>query len=151
MTSVLVLNGPNLSRLGSREPDIYGGGTLQDLRSALEDHAATLATDAIISIDFRQTDSETELISWLHEAVDTASPVIMNPAAFTHYSYALRDAAAQVPDAGISLVEVHITNPHAREQFRHTSVISGVATGVIAGFGFDSYILALDAIARRLS
>ena len=151
MTTVFVLNGPNLGRLGSREPDVYGGGTLVDLSAELEAHVQTLPNAASIVLDFRQTDSETELISWLHEAVDDGAPVIMNPAAFTHYSYALRDDAAQVSGAGLPLVEVHITNPHAREEFRHTSVISGVATGVIAGFGFDSYILALDAVARRLS
>lgn len=151
MTTVFVLNGPNLGRLGSREPDVYGGGTLIDLRASLDAHLASLPNATAFTLDFRQTDSETELISWLHEAVDTESPVIMNPAAFTHYSYALRDAAAQVTGAGLPLVEVHITNPHAREEFRHTSVISGVATGVIAGFGFDSYILGLDAVARRLS
>ncbi|CAO1651800.1 3-dehydroquinate dehydratase [Salinibacterium sp. NG22] len=151
MTTVFVLNGPNLGRLGSREPDVYGGGTLVDLSAELDAHAQTLPNAASIVLDFRQTDSETELISWLHEAVDAGAPVIMNPAAFTHYSYALRDAAAQVSGAGLPLVEVHITNPHTREEFRHTSVISGVATGVIAGFGFESYILALDAVARRLS
>lgn len=151
MTTVFVLNGPNLGRLGSREPDVYGGGTLVELEAALRTHAAGLSNSSRLSIDFRQTDSETELIAWLHEAVDSASPVIINPAAFTHYSYALRDAAAQVTSAGITLIEVHITNPHAREEFRHTSVISGVASGVIAGFGFESYILGLDAVARRLS
>jgi len=151
VTTVFVLNGPNLGRLGSREPDVYGGGTLVDLQAQLESHAQTLPNAASILLDFRQTDSETELISWLHEAVDAGAPVIMNPAAFTHYSYALRDAAAQVSSAGLPLIEVHITNPHTREEFRHTSVISGVATGVIAGFGFESYILGLDAVARRLS
>ena len=120
MASVLVLNGPNLGRLGSREPDVYGS---QDLGAL-----------------------EAELISWLYEAVDTATPVILNPAAFTHYSYGLRDAAALVTKAGLPLIEVHISNPHARETFRHTSVISGVATGVIAGFGFGSYRLALVAL-----
>lgn len=144
MTTVLVLNGPNLGRLGSREPDVYGSGTLDDLRGQLEAEASGL------TIDLRQTNDEAELISWLYEAVDTGSPVILNPAAFTHYSYALRDAAALVTKAGLLLVEVHISNPHAREEFRHTSVISAVATGVIAGFGFDSYALALDLIARRL-
>ncbi|GHD39837.1 3-dehydroquinate dehydratase [Mycetocola manganoxydans] len=141
--SVLVLNGPNLGRLGSREPDVYGSGTLDDLRSILEADAPDGTT-----IDLRQTNDEAELISWLYEAVDSGTPVILNPAAFTHYSYALRDAAALVPKAGLALVEVHISNPHAREAFRHTSVISGVATGVIAGFGFDSYRLALTAITR---
>lgn len=150
MTKVLVLNGPNLGRLGSREPDVYGGGTLVDLRTELQAHAKSLPHDVSVDLDFRQTDSETELISWLHEAVDGAIPVILNPAAFTHYSYALRDAAAQVTGAGLPLIEVHITNPHTREVFRHTSVISGVATGVIAGFGFESYILAVDTVARRL-
>ena len=143
--SVLVLNGPNLGRLGSREPDVYGSGTLDDLRAALSAEASGRFT-----IDLRQTNDEAELIGWLYEAVDTWSPVILNPAAFTHYSYALRDAAALVTKAGLLLVEVHISNPHAREEFRHTSVISAVATGVIAGFGFDSYSLALDLIARRL-
>jgi len=151
VTTVFVLNGPNLGRLGSREPDVYGGGTLVELQAQLESHAQTLPNAVSITLDFRQTDSETELISWLHEAVDAGAPVIMNPAAFTHYSYALRDAAAQVSSAGLPLIEVHITNPHTREEFRHTSVISGVATGVIAGFGFESYILGLDAVARRLS
>jgi 3-dehydroquinate dehydratase-2 len=145
MANILVLNGPNLGRLGSREPDVYGSGTLEDL-------AAQLAplTPPGHAIDLRQTNDEAELIGWLYEAVDTASPVILNPAAFTHYSYALRDAAALVTKAGLILIEVHISNPHAREEFRHTSVISGVATGVIAGFGFGSYELALAAINRDL-
>lgn len=145
MTRVLVLNGPNLGRLGSREPDVYGSGTLDDLRVLLESEAR-----GDLSIDLRQTDDEATLIGWLHEAVDTGSAVILNPAAFTHYSYALRDAAALVTKAGLLLVEVHLSNPHAREEFRHTSVISAVATGVIAGFGFDSYSLALNLVARRL-
>ena len=141
MPPVLVLNGPNLNRLGTREPDVYGNGSLADLEAAL----GATGTE----IDLRQTNSEAELIGWLHEAVDTGAPVILNPAAFTHYSYALRDAAALVTKAGLLLVEVHISNPHAREEFRHTSVISAVATGVIAGFGFDSYLLALELIRRR--
>jgi 3-dehydroquinate dehydratase-2 len=141
MTTVLVLNGPNLSRLGSREPDVYGSQDLDALRTLLVADAAGRAT-----IELRQTDDEAQLIRWLHEAVDSSTPVILNPAAFTHYSYGLRDAAAMVTKAGVPLVEVHISNPHARETFRHTSVISGVATGVIAGFGFDSYRLALRAV-----
>lgn len=141
MTTVLVLNGPNLSRLGSREPDVYGSQDLEALRAVLTEDATDQAT-----IELRQTDDEAELIHWLHEAVDSSTPVILNPAAFTHYSYGLRDAAALVTKAGIPLIEVHISNPHARETFRHTSVISGVATGVIAGFGFDSYRLALKAV-----
>ncbi|WP_120336896.1 type II 3-dehydroquinate dehydratase [Cryobacterium soli] len=143
MRTILVLNGPNLGRLGSREPDVYGSANLDDLR--------TLLTEAVpddVAVDVRQTDDEAELIHWLYEAVDTSTPVVLNPAAFTHYSYALRDAAALVTKAGIPLVEVHISNPHARETFRHTSVVSAVATGVIAGFGFDSYRLAVDYIVR---
>jgi 3-dehydroquinate dehydratase-2 len=137
MTRVLVLNGPNLGRLGSREPDVYGDQDLDALRRLLESEADG------VDIDLRQTDDEAELIGWLHEAVDTSSAVLLNPAAFTHYSYAVRDAAAMVTKAGGILIEVHISNPHAREEFRHTSVISGVATGVIAGLGFTGYALAL--------
>ena len=143
MSSILVLNGPNLGRLGSREPDVYGDQDLPALTTLLTSEAPE-GTE----IDLRQTDDEATLLGWLHEAVDTRTPVILNPAAFTHYSYALRDGAAQVTKAGLPLIEVHISNPHAREQFRHTSTISGVATGVIAGFGFDSYVLALAAIGR---
>ncbi|WP_213814699.1 type II 3-dehydroquinate dehydratase [Glaciihabitans sp. dw_435] len=143
MTTVLVLNGPNLGRLGSREPDVYGHQDMAALRALLQAEAGEGYT-----IDLRQTDDEAEMIHWLHGAVDSATPVILNPAAFTHYSYALRDAAALVTKSGGTLIEVHISNPHAREEFRHTSVISGIATGVIAGFGFDSYVLALWAIGR---
>lgn len=145
MTRVLVLNGPNLGRLGSRQPEVYGSLGLDDLRDQLKDAAGG------VDVDVRHTDSEAELMGWLHEAVDSGSHVILNPAAFTHYSYALRDAAALITEAGLLLVEVHISNPYAREKFRHTSVISGVATGVIAGFGFDSYLLALELVLRRSS
>ncbi|PDQ36143.1 MAG: 3-dehydroquinate dehydratase [Candidatus Lumbricidophila eiseniae] len=143
MTTILVLNGPNLGRLGSREPEVYGSATLADIGRELE------ASAPGITIDLRQTDDEAELIGWLHEAIDSGTPVILNPAAFTHYSYGLRDAAAQVTHAGIPLVEVHLSNPYARETFRHTSVISGIAAGVIAGFGVESYRLAVEWIARR--
>lgn len=138
MSAVLVLNGPNLGRLGSREPEIYGSATLSDLSSLLEAEAP-----AGVGVEIRQTDDEATLIKWLHEALDARTPVILNPAAFTHYSYALRDAVALVTSAGTPVIEVHISNPHARESFRHSSVISGVATGVIAGFGMQSYVLAL--------
>ncbi|WP_440710367.1 type II 3-dehydroquinate dehydratase [Herbiconiux sp. YIM B11900] len=143
MASVLVLNGPNLGRLGSREPDVYGSQDLEALGELLRVDAEAIPSPEPIRIDLRQTNDEAELIAWLYEAVDTTTPVILNPAAFTHYSYALRDAAALVTKAGLPLIEVHISNPHARETFRHTSVISGVASGVIAGFGFTSYRLAL--------
>lgn len=144
MTTVLVLNGPNLARLGSREPEIYGTTNWAEIVELIEDRASTLR----LSADVRQTDSEAELISWLHEAVDAKLDVVLNPAAFTHYSYALRDAAALVKQGGRRLIEVHLSNPHSREEFRHTSVISGVATGVIAGFGADSYLLALQQLAN---
>ena len=141
MSRILILNGPNLGRLGTREPDVYGSFTLADVSDALKADAPGY------DIDVRQSDSEPELMSWLFEAVDTSTPVILNPAAFTHYSYALRDAAVQVTKSGKKLIEVHLSNPHTREEFRHNSVISGVATGVIAGFGLTSYLLALSAIA----
>jgi 3-dehydroquinate dehydratase-2 len=144
MTTILVLNGPNLGRLGSREPEVYGSETLADIGDRL---AASLPEG--VEVDLRQTEDEAELIGWIHEAVDRRTPVVLNPAAFTHYSYALRDAAAQLKTAGVPLVEVHLSNPHSRETFRHTSVISGVATGVIAGFGADSYRLAIDWLLRH--
>ena len=142
-STILVLNGPNLGRLGSREPEIYGSQTLDDIRAELE----AFVPDGV-TVELRQTDDEGELIGWLHEAVDRAVPVVLNPAAFTHYSYGLRDAAALLKQAGVPLVEVHLSNPHTRETFRHTSVISGVASGVIAGFGSDSYRLAVDWLLR---
>ncbi|MCB9428483.1 MAG: type II 3-dehydroquinate dehydratase [Actinobacteria bacterium] len=139
---VLVLNGPNLARLGTREPDVYGSTTWAQVQDMISQHATGLGMQA----DIRQTDSEAELIGWLHEAADEQVPVVLNPAAFTHYSYGLRDAAAQL---NAPLIEVHLSNPAAREEFRHTSVISGVATGTIAGFGVTSYLLALDALKER--
>ena len=144
MSKVLVLNGPNLNRLGSREPDVYGTASYADLVSSLTASANQLGMD----VDVRQTNDEAELISWLHEAADSKSNVILNPAAFTHYSYALRDACAIVTSAGLKLIEVHISNPHSREEFRHNSVISAVATGVIAGFGQNSYLLALSELSH---
>ncbi|MCF8548474.1 MAG: 3-dehydroquinate dehydratase [Pontimonas sp.] len=145
MTSIMVLNGPNLGRLGSREPEIYGSQTLADIELGLR---GMLPAD--VSLDFRQSDDEATLIGWLHEAADARSPVIFNPAAFTHYSYALRDACQIVTDAGVPVIEVHLSNPHARESFRHTSVISGSVLGVIAGFGERSYQLALTQILTLL-
>jgi 3-dehydroquinate dehydratase II len=144
MSLVLVLNGPNLGRLGSREPDIYGSTDYAGLVAKATDAGSALG----LTVEVRQTDSEAELIGWLHEAVDREADVVLNPAAFTHYSYAVRDAAVQVTKAGKRLIEVHLSNPHTREEFRHKSVISGVSTGVIAGFGVDSYLLALSQLAR---
>ncbi len=146
MTRVLVLNGPNLGRLGVREPEVYGSATLADLAAAVGGWGGGLG----LTVECRQTDDESELVGWLHEAVDAGAHVVLNPAAFTHYSYALRDAAAQVTDAGLLLVEVHLSNPLAREAFRRHSVVGPVATGTVAGFGFDSYRLALQALAARL-
>lgn len=146
MTRVLVLNGPNLGRLGVREPEVYGSANLDDLRAACAGWGAELGVD----IEVRQTDDEAELIGWLHAAVDAGDHVVLNPAAFTHYSYGLRDAAAQVTSAGLRLVEVHLSNPYARERFRHLSVIGPVASGTVAGFGFDSYRLALSAITHLI-
>ncbi|NDH65018.1 MAG: type II 3-dehydroquinate dehydratase [Microbacteriaceae bacterium] len=143
MAKILVINGPNLARLGSREPEIYGTVNYDQLTERIHDAAAQLGH----TVEVRQSDSESELIGWLHEAVDNKSDVVINPAAFTHYSYALRDAAAMVTKDGLRLIEVHISNPHSREEFRHKSVISAVASGVIAGFGVESYILALKALA----
>jgi 3-dehydroquinate dehydratase-2 len=136
---VLVLNGPNLGRLGSREPEKYGTTTFAELVGVCEKTAAELG----LEVDVRQTDDETELVHWLHEAADARTPVVLNPAAFTHYSYSVRDAIAQ---RTAPLIEIHLTNPATREDFRHTSVVAGVATGTIAGFGLDSYRLALRAL-----
>lgn len=144
MPSILVVNGPNLGRLGSREPEIYGSQSLADIEKTLVG-----AYGADVSLRFEQTDDEAEMIGFLHTAVDEKMAVVINPAAFTHYSYALRDACAMVTAAGLMLVEVHLSNPHAREEFRHRSVISGVAHGVIAGFGPDSYRLAIDYIVNH--
>jgi 3-dehydroquinate dehydratase II len=144
LRTVLVLNGPNLSRLGSREPEIYGTATIDDVAAACAATAAELG----LATDFRQTDSEAELVSWIHEAADARTPVVLNPAAFTHYSYALRDALAM---RTAPLVEVHLSNPAAREAFRHASVVAAVADGTISGFGVASYQLALRAIAGLIA
>ena len=138
MNSVLILNGPNLGRLGSREPEIYGSLSLAEIEAILR---ADAPED--VALRFEQTDDEATLMGFLHEALDARMGVILNPAAFTHYSYAIRDACAMVTSAGLPLIEVHLSNPHSREEFRHRSVISGVATGVILGFGADSYRLAM--------
>lgn len=144
MAQVYVLNGPNLNRLGTREPDIYGRTTFAELAA---DCVATGA-DLGLAVTVLQTNDEAELIGWLHRAQDEGAAVVLNPAAFTHYSYAVRDACALVETP---LIEVHLSNPATREEFRHTSVVSGVANGTIAGFGVDSYRLALRAVATLLA
>ena len=136
---VLVLNGPNLGRLGSREPEVYGHVSYDDLVQACRAAGDELDLD----VEVRQTDDEAVLVGWLHEAADGMTPVVLNPAAFTHYSYALRDAVAQ---RTAPLIEVHLTNPASREEFRHTSVVAAVSSGTITGFGLASYLLALQAL-----
>ncbi len=143
---IMVVNGPNLGRLGVREPDVYGHQDLAELRRLCTQWGGELGVD----VDVRQTDDEAEMIGWMHEAVDDNTPVVMNPAAFTHYSYGLADAAHMVTDAGLPLMEVHISNPSARDAFRKHSVISPVATGTITGLGFFGYRLALEAVAHLL-
>jgi len=141
---LLVINGPNLSRLDIRDSSIYGDLTYSEMKSMIEIAGSKHGFEA----DVRQSDDEATIISWLHEAADNTIPVIINPAAFTHYSYAIRDAAELVK---APLIEVHLSNPLAREEFRHTSVISGVANGTIGGFGPNSYVLAIIAMQNLLN
>jgi 3-dehydroquinate dehydratase-2 len=139
---VLVINGPNLARLDIRDSSVYGDLNYQQLKDFVINSGKELG----IKVDMRQSDEEAQIIHWLHEAADSSLPVIINPAAFTHYSYAIRDAAELVKSP---LIEVHLSNPLSREEFRHTSVISGVANGTIGGFGPDSYRLALIALSSQ--
>lgn len=139
---VLVLNGVNLGRLGAREPNVYGNISYAEIADKLVNVGLSLG----LTVEVRQTDEESELVHWLHEAADGEIPVVLNPAAWSHYSIAIRDAAAQ---RTADLVEVHLSNIHAREEFRHHSVISAVASGVIAGLGPLGYELALQFIAAR--
>lgn len=138
---IYVLNGPNLGRLGLREPGIYGSATYQDLA----DMCAGVAEALGVTVEVKQTNAEHEMLEWLYRAADEGADVVLNPGAWSHYNYAVRDACAMLRG---KLVEVHISNVHTREEFRHHSVISAVATGVIAGLGFDGYRLALEHIAR---
>ncbi|BBY61357.1 type II 3-dehydroquinate dehydratase [Mycolicibacterium sarraceniae] len=140
MTTVLVLNGPNLDRLGRREPAIYGSTTYDDLVMLIEAQATELGLTAVV----RQSNSEGQLIDWVHAAADAGDPVILNAGALTHTSIALRDACAELK---APLIEVHISNVHAREEFRHHSYLSGIATGVIVGLGVQGYLLALRYLA----
>jgi 3-dehydroquinate dehydratase-2 len=140
VTTVLVLNGPNLGRLGQREPQVYGSTTHDDLVAMIESEAAELGLAVVV----RQSDNEAQLIGWVHAAADAGDPVILNAGGLTHTSIALRDACAELRAA---LIEVHISNVHAREEFRHHSYLSGVATGVIVGLGVQGYLLALRYLA----
>lgn len=144
MTKVYVLNGPNLGRLGNRQTDVYGVTSYASLVEMCERTGKDLGLDVVA----KQTDAEHEMLAWLHAAADERAAVVLNPGAWSHYSYALRDACAILTSP---LVEVHISNIHAREEFRHHSVVSAVATGVICGLGVDGYRLALEHIARRVA
>jgi 3-dehydroquinate dehydratase II len=140
--TIQVLNGPNLGRLGLREPDKYGTTTYAELAHLLE----TTGQELGLEVQVRQTDDEGEMLRWVHAAADAGDPVVLNPAAWSHTSIALRDALSQLT---APLVEVHITNIHAREEFRHHSYVSGVADGVIAGLGVHGYVLALGWLAQQ--
>ena len=137
LTQVLVINGPNLGRLGSRDPKVYGGTTHAELAALCQQAGRELG----LEVEVRQSDAEADLIAWLHEAADRSMPVVLNAGGYSHTSVALRDAVAERTAA---LVEVHISNVYAREQFRHHSYLSAVASGVIAGLGVEGYVLALS-------
>ena len=142
MTSrVNVINGPNLGRLGKRQPEVYGSTTHDDLVALIEGEAADLGLDVLV----RQSNSEAELLGWIHDAADAGEPVVLNAGALTHTSVALRDACSELR---APLIEIHISNVHAREEFRHFSYLSAIATGVIVGLGVQGYLLALRYLAN---
>lgn len=141
---VLVLNGPNLNLLGTREPEVYGADTLDDVLERLHRHVE----GRDVELRAVQSNIEGELVDALHDARAWADGVVFNPGAFTHYSIALRDA---ISGTGLAVVETHLSNVHAREEFRHRSVLAAVCVGVVAGFGADSYVLALDGLLRHLA
>ena len=139
---VLVLNGPNLGRLGTREPEVYGTTTHAELTDLCRATGQELGLD----VEVRQTDDEATMLAWLHEAADARTPVVLNPGAWSHYSYAVRDACSALT---APLVEVHLSQTHAREAFRHHSVVSAVAAGTVTGLGVEGYRAALRYLARR--
>lgn len=141
---VLILNGPNLNMLGTREPEIYGATTLADIEASCRAHSAKLG----LEVDFRQSNHEGELVEMIQQARGKANCIIINPAAYTHTSVAIHDALKMT---GLPVIEVHLSNVHAREAFRHHSYVSPIATGVLCGFGADGYIMALDAAARLVA
>lgn len=141
--TILVLNGPNLNMLGKREPGIYGAATLADIEADCRTEAGRIGFD----IDFRQSNLEGELVTWIQEAADTAAGLVINPAAYGHTSIAIHDALRLL---SVPIAEVHLSNIHAREEFRHKTMVAPVATGVICGFGPIGYILAIQALAARL-
>lgn len=141
IVTIYVINGPNLNALGTREPDIYGTDTLDDIAAKLERHSEGLG----VRLDIRQSNHEGHMIDWLHEAnAERAHAVLLNAAALTHTSIALYDAIRSI---SVPVIEVHLSNPHAREEFRHTSFVGRAAIGTVSGFGALSYLLALDAAA----
>jgi len=135
---ILYLNGPNLNLLGQREPDVYGRLTLVEIETKVRGRAATLGAE----VDFRQSNHEGELVAWIQQSRGNYDVIVLNAAAYTHTSIALRDAIAAI---GVPTIEIHLSNVYAREEFRHKSVIAPVCSGQITGFGVDSYLLALDA------
>ena len=140
--TILIIHGPNLNMLGTREEDIYGSQTLEDLNK----HIKTEAENLKIEVDFYQSNSESDIIEIIHSAPNNYSGIIINPAAFTHYSISIRDALSSI---SLPKVEVHLSNVHAREEFRHTSFTAGVCIGQICGFGADSYVLALHYFQKK--
>ena len=140
---ILILNGPNLNMLGIREPHIYGSESLEDIESMSKDQARLHG----LAVDFRQSNFEGELVTIIQQARDNSSGIILNPAGYTHTSVAILDAL-KLTD--LPVIELHLSNPHAREKFRHKSFVSEVATGIICGFGSFGYILAIDALARLI-
>ena len=142
--AVWVLNGPNLGRLGTREPAIYGTDTHADLEAACVEAGRQLG----LAVEVRQTDDEATYVGWLHDAADQSVPLVLNPAAFTHYSVAIRDAVAALT---APVVEVHLSQPLSREEFRHTSLVGGLCVGTVSGFGLKSYTLGLSGLAASLA
>lgn len=143
-STILILNGPNLNLLGTREPDVYGAATLGDVEASCHEHGKQIG----VSIDFRQTNHEGELVSWIQQARDGADAIVINAGAYTHTSVAVHDA---LKSTGLPIIELHISNVYKRESFRHKSYISSVADGVMCGFGTHGYVLAIQAAVQFIA